>query len=554
MRADFSLDYDVLTVEQPQKLYLMARLESGPVPHDLKRRPLNLSLVIDRSGSMAGEKIDFTRQAAQFLVQNLSLRDRLSIVLYNDKIETLLAPELVQRKDHINQLIQNIKVSGTTNLSGGWLEGCKHVTNHLAHDVLNRVILMTDGLANRGVTEPDKLIPLARQKRGESISTTTMGLGTDFNEDLLMAMADAGGGAFYFIENPEAAPVIFKEELQGLLNLVGQNLVISVDPSEHVTMVNQLNAYPMHSDGRRVNFQLGDVFGDEIKTLILELSIPALKDMGAQQIAVLRFEYDQLLESSVEHHVWEMPVVINIQPGSAEPKKLADPNVAQAVLLLKAAQARGDAVRSADRGEYEAAARMLEEMARVIAESNLNDERLKEEYEALLRQAEEMKRGVENYDKYHRKTMVTQALYSMTGRHDETVVLRQRERQRQTPAQPQPEDAAIPRKPGVPPTHFTWNEQTFALNRDLMRIGRATHNEIVLDAQGVSRFHCQIRREANKLILEDLGSTNGTSMDGIFLDMPHELSVGDVIYLCDEKLIFHDGHLPSMPKRPHTAE
>src|SRR5690606_37517595 len=115
--------------------------------------PLNLSLVIDHSGSMAGDKLDYTKQAAQFLVQNLSARDQFSIVLYNNRVETLVAPAPVQHKDAINQRIEEIKASGTTNLSGGWLEACNHVAQNQNDEYLNRVILMTDGLANRGIID-----------------------------------------------------------------------------------------------------------------------------------------------------------------------------------------------------------------------------------------------------------------------------------------------------------------------------------------------------------------------------------------------------------------
>lgn len=541
MRADFVLDYDVLTVQQPQKLYLMARLIASPSPGDQERRPLNLSLVIDRSGSMAGEKLDYTRQAAQFLVQNLSAQDILSIVLYNDRVETLIPPEAVNHKDTINQRIDNIKSSGTTNLSGGWLEGVNHVTRYQHSDYLNRVILMTDGLANRGVTDFDKLVALGKQKFETGVSTTTMGLGADFNEDLLIAVANAAGGAFYFIESPEVAPTIFQEELRGLLNVIGQNLVITLELTDHVTNVSQLNAYPVHLDGQNVAFRLGDVFGDEVKTLALELAIPALSDVGEQQIAVLRFDFDELTEHGAEHRTLQMPVVINVAAEGEQPA-LANPEVRQSVLLLKSAQARREAIKQADRGHYNVAAEILRKASQEIENSGIDDENLEEERLALLKQSQEMESGAEAYSDYSRKMMSTQAIYTMTDRHGSTQALRIRELERllkdRETSSPKIEIAQPKEKSGITPTAVSWGNHKFELTGDLIRIGRALQNEIVIEAKGVSRFHCQIKRDQDKLVIEDLSSTNGTVVDGRLLNTPYTLNAGDEVYLCNEKLIF----------------
>lgn len=549
MRANFALDYDILTVEQAHKLYLMAYLSAGPAPQDRQRRPLNLSLVIDRSGSMAGEKIDYTRQAAQLLVQNLGVRDMLSIVLYNDSVETLLTPEYVQRKDLINQRIGTIKPGGTTNLSGGWLEGCSLVAQHLSREALNRVILMSDGLANRGVTSRDQLIALARQKLSEGISTTTMGLGNDFNEDLMIEIASAGGGAFYFIESPEAAPLIFQEELRGLLSVVGQNLVISIEQTEHVSQVTQLNAYPTHTEGRTVAYRLGDVFGDEVKALLLELTVPAIREIGQRRIATLHFTYDELSETGTQRRTWELPVHVNIQ-ADAQRALPANVEVQRSVLLLRAAQARKSAVDAADHGRYQEASQVLRSVISQIDEAGLNtDAQMADERQALSRQADEIEQGAARYDEYSRKTMSTQAFYTMTSRHDETMVLRVREAQRKTGGQPSvPSDqpltptgvTGVVRKPGVMPTHVRWQGNVYPLRGDIIRIGRSNHNEIVISVKGVSRFHCQLRRVNDQFILEDVGSTNGTVVNGVNLIEQHTLSVGDEVRLCDERLLFVD--------------
>lgn len=571
MRTDFALDYDVVTVERPQKLYLMARFVAGEAPGDRTRRPLNLSLVIDRSGSMAGDKIDYTRQAAQFLVQHLGNRDTFSIVLYNDKVETLLQPEVITNKDDIIQLLDKVRVRGTTNLSGGWLEGCKLVLSKHDDKALNRVILMSDGLANRGVTDSPTLVSMAKQKRDEGVSTTTMGMGNDFNEDLMMEMASAGGGAFYFIESPEVTPTIFQEELSGLLRVVGQNLQIAVKPTADVTSVRQLNAYPVAKDSVYSTYKLGDIFGNEIKTLVLEFTIPAMANIGEKKIATLSFAYDEIHGENTEHQTREVDVMVNVKPSGA-PLPTANSEVAHSVLLLKAAQARQNAVKAADSGDYNQASSILRNVADEIEESGIQDKDLNEEKDALIKQADHLESGATGYDEYSRKTMSTQAFYTMTSRHDDTVMLRRRERKREGGEDITQDDSdgqydsgksneehpidiirstleSIPAvrdgsshvepKPGVPPTHLTWRGQTFALEKTITRMGRSSHNEIIINERGVSRFHVQIRKIDGKILLEDLGSTNGTTIDGKLIRGAYELSVGDVVFICDAKVVFH---------------
>ncbi len=558
MTDDFLLDYDIFTMERSPHVYLMVRFVGHSPPDVKNRRPLNISLVIDRSGSMAGAKIEYTRQAAQFLVQNLTPLDYLSVVLYNDRIETLIEPGLVVNKDTINQKIEKIRISATTNLSGGWLQGCNHVEQQFSSDKLNRVILMSDGLANKGLTDPNKLISLVAKRYAETgISTTTMGLGEDFNEDLMMGMANAGGGAFYFIESPEVAPTIFNEELQGLLSVIGQNLTVSLTSTDHITDVKQLNAYPHFKDKSIRSYRLGDVYAREEKTLVLELTVPNLESIGEIDIATLKFDYDELtMDGGSQHHTWTVPLKVNAP--TTLPMRNAE--IMENVLLLKAANARKEAIKEADKGKYKEATDILKGAISDIDNAGVDNAKIDEERSALQTQADQMEHDPDSYDNYSRKTMSTQAMYTLTSRHDETMVLRRREVMREMEKRGLVTDGEgniindsevyniskpptpITREHVTPPTHLTVDGKTIELSGDLIQIGRSSRNDIHINKKGVSRFHAQIRRVGNNYVIEDLGSTNGTYLNDKPISGLTKLSVGDEILISDEKLVFHDGN------------
>lgn len=232
MQTNIALNPSALLVEHSTTVNLLVTLRPQPSAEPrAPRRPFNLSLVIDRSGSMAGRSLKQALQASEALVEQLGAEDVLSLVVYDDKIDTILPPGNVANKQAIREAIRRVRAGGTTNLSGGWLKGCEHVLARRSTDMIHRVLLLTDGQANVGVTDPKVLIATARQKADDSIVTTTLGFGANFNEDLLIGMAQAAGGNFYFIQTPDDAEEVFRIEVESLASVVAQNLAMTIAPA-----------------------------------------------------------------------------------------------------------------------------------------------------------------------------------------------------------------------------------------------------------------------------------------------------------------------------------
>jgi Ca-activated chloride channel family protein len=553
MEADYMLDYDVLAAACEHHLYLLACIKAKSQHTAASRSPINLSVVLDRSGSMEGDKLKYVKEATQVLVQRLGANDRFSLVTYNHRVQVNISPGPVIHKDEINRAIRAIQAVGRTNLSGGWLRGCQSVAEGSEGEgigvertkegsidrvlrrvgilrrprrdapvrgQINRVLLLTDGLANEGVTDPRRLAEMARQKRRKGITTTTMGVGMDFNEDLLAHMGSEGGGAFYFIDYPDQASQIFDQELGDMLSVVGQNLEITLTLSPDVQMVRQLNTYPADATDRGTTFRLGDLYAEEAKSLLLELRIPALEELGEVELARLRFDYDELGEEGVAHQTLVLPIAAKIVPEADYDKdQVPNPEVVRMALLLRAARAREEAIGHADRGDFRQAMETLEEVADAIHGAGLDDDELQAEHDMLRERAVDMEMGEWRYSAHVRKTdTATASLADRPIRRGYTNELHRRLKLSRR---------AIERN-GPTPTAVMWKRERLDLTVDLLRIGRAEDNDIVIPEEGVSKYHCQIVRDGDNLFLVDLNSTNGTFANAGLVEGRFRLSVHDV--------------------------
>ncbi len=415
MRATYALSQSSVPINEATTLSLVVRFgkdEAKDKDDAPPRRPLNLSLVLDRSGSMGGTPLRQAIKSAKALVDELTDKDRLSVVIFDDHIKTLVDPELVVDKKAIKAAIDKVHAGGTTNLCGGWQEGGKHVQKHFSQQQVNRVLLLTDGHANVGTTDTPTLCKYTQQKASEGVATTTLGFGTSFNEDLLIGMARGGEGNYYYIESHDDLSQIFQIELEGLSSVCGQNLVVKVKPQPAVEQATVLNQYRTEDQGRALTVSVGDVYAVEDKILALELAVKPTGP-GPFTVATIAYTYKVVEGGAAREVAGELEIRAQAVAKSDAAAVVPDLKVVGEAVRLRAAKAKDEAVELADKGKLKDAAKKLQQIAESLRTSALaNQFEFAEEIDLLEHFAERLEKTA--YDGVLRKELRDQSYQAGT--------------------------------------------------------------------------------------------------------------------------------------------
>lgn len=323
---------------------------------EFKRPKLNFGISLDRSGSMSGEKMVRAREAAKYCVEQLLPRDTFSAVIFDDQVDVLFTNQRAEHKELLKRGIDRIEARNSTALHQGWVQSGIQVAEGLDRDAINRVLLITDGQANVGETRVDHIVAQARELADKGISTSTIGIGRDFNEDLLVPMAEAGQGNAWFVEETSDMVRIFETELKGLIDQIGHTATLGIRTSPGVKVVDVLNDLEKDASNRYVlpNLRAGSPLDIVVRLKVPKF--PAGSSIGGAAAFELTYT-DQATQKAVS-----VTAELNLEYDTGESVAALPRNaeVLEAVTLLMNARGRKEAMEHMDHGRYDQAGGTLD--------------------------------------------------------------------------------------------------------------------------------------------------------------------------------------------------
>lgn len=261
--------------------YLLVRVEAD-IDTKVERNPVNLALVIDRSSSMRGPRIAQAVSAASQVVDKLDGRDRLTVVVFDAGARTVFGPAPVTDdiKPRLLDAISQIKTGVGTNLAAGIKKGADAIKTGYVRGAIARLVLLTDGQPSVGLTDGDRLCNIVEQQFEHGVTTTTMGIGEGFEDELLAEMARRGRGGFHYLAMAENIAAAFGHELAGVFSIAAQKVALKLVPHTDVSSVELLHRLPSRPLDDGLSIEIGEVAAGAPRQALFKLGLGESKRLG----------------------------------------------------------------------------------------------------------------------------------------------------------------------------------------------------------------------------------------------------------------------------------
>ncbi len=384
--VEAGLDRDALLLGSTETRFLAVTVTAPEGIGQTVRRPVDLSVVIDTSGSMAARgKIDYARRATKMLASEMQPGDRFSVVTFSDRANRLIASQSVENIGHLHQVIDGIYEGGGTNLYAGMEMGGQEVQRSLSPGMVGRVVVLSDGHANVGLTDPTALSQYASVLAQGGVSVSAVGLGLDYNEDMLADIADLGGGSYDFVDNPRGLTDVFTDELRRTASVVATDINVDLRLPEGVEGLDVIG-WDATPSAAGWSVRLGDMVAGEQRKIIARVRVRADHE-GAIDVAHLKANYTDLIDQRSAQARTQASAVVT------DDARLALKSV-NTPLAVAANQAWGNwfldqSARSYATGDLAGSAALLAEGNQVLstASADLNSKVLGRDAEELAEQA-----------------------------------------------------------------------------------------------------------------------------------------------------------------------
>ena len=350
----------------------------------------------------------FAKAATIEAIRRLTGDDTFSLVTYNDRAEVMVPAQKVNSFDRLAEIVDGIQTGGSTGLFSGVSKGAAEISKNFARSQVNRILLLSDGLANVGPRSPEDLAGLGSELARQGITVSTVGLGSDYNEDLMSGLAQQGEGSLYFVQSSADLERVFNIELGDIGNVAARDVKIDMEFPEGVQPL-ALLGWPGEIHGNCVHTRIRRVYGHMPRHILVEVVIaPQARE---ERFSLARASVEYLDASTGATHQLENTLLVAFSDSQTEVDRMANVEVHRDVVAVRVAAAKDEAVALMDEGETEAAAgrmRLLgEEVGRLY--QTLNDEFLGRQTAVLREEAKELeeegmsnrKRKSYRADSYH---------------------------------------------------------------------------------------------------------------------------------------------------------